>query len=137
MIGRRNFSNVISKIKKYTVGDEVRISRRITKEDLDDFTKLSGDTNPIHQAEGLETALVHGAFLNSLVSAVIGTRLPGPGTMVVQQTLNFPNKCFEGETVNVSVKLVEDRKIVKVEFSCDVDDKKTVLYGSAKLVMTK
>ncbi|XP_072377947.1 uncharacterized protein [Diabrotica undecimpunctata] len=134
----RRFSNTISKLKSFKIGDEVTISRNITKEDIDNFTLLSGDTNPIHSADGQGLGVVHGAFLNCIVSSVIGTRLPGPGTIVVHQDLNFPNKCYIGETVNVTVKLVEDRKIMKVDFKCDVVERqKTVLYGSAKLLMSK
>lgn len=131
----RAFSNVLSKFKTYKVGDQVTVTRKITKEDVEDFKRISGDTNPIHSSED---AIVHGAFLNSIVSGVIGTKLPGPGAMVAQQILNFPNKCFVGETVQITVRLTEDRKIVKVDFSCVAKNTdKIVLYGNAKLVMSK
>lgn len=132
----RRFSNVISKLKSIKIGEEVTISRQITKEDLEKFTLVSGDTNPIHSIHG-ENAVVHGAFLNSIVSSVIGTKLPGPGTIVVQQILNFPNKCYVNETVITTVKIVECRKIIKVDFSCEVDKNKVVLYGTAKLMTNK
>ncbi|KAJ8983140.1 hypothetical protein NQ317_014715 [Molorchus minor] len=112
----------------YKVGDQVTVSRKITKEDVDNFMRLSGDTNPIHASGTSKNPIVHGALLNSIVSSVIGTRLPGPGTVVVQQTLNFPNKCLVGETVNVTVKLVDDRKIIKVEFRCETKNE-TVLMN--------
>lgn len=122
----------LSKPKYYKVGDTATQKTKITKEDIEKFSKLSGDVNPIHFQE---KAIVHGAFLNSLVSAVIGNNLPGPGTLVVAQTLNFPNKCFAEEEVTVRVELVEDRKILKVTFKCEVEkESKIVLYGDAKLV---
>lgn len=137
-VGEYCYSNVISKFNRYKVGDTVTVKRRITLEDLQSFTQLSGDTNPIHSTSGQERAVVHGAFLNGLVSAVIGTRLPGPGTLVVSQNLYFPNKCYANEEVAVTVQLVEDRKIMKVKFQCDVgEEKKIVLYGDAKLVHNK
>lgn len=132
------YSNVLSKFKKYKAGDKVTVKRKLTNEDLQAFSQLSGDTNPIHSAVGQERAIVHGAFLNGLVSAVIGTRLPGPGTLVVSQNLNFPNKCYANEEVTVTVQLVEDRKIIKVEFFCEVtEEKKIVLFGDAKLIPNK
>lgn len=138
MIILRTFSNVLSKFKTYKIGDKVTVARKITKEDVEDFRRISGDTNPIHSTESMEKAVVHGAFLNSIVSSVIGTKLPGPGAMVVQEILHFPNKCFVGETVEVTVHLVEDRKIIKVDFSCATENEnKTVLHGSAKLLMAK
>lgn len=132
------YSNVLSKCKNYKVGDEVTVKRKITTEDLQSFAQLSGDTNPIHLTAEQERPIVHGAFLNGLVSAVIGTRLPGPGTLVVSQNLNFPNKCYANEEVAVTVQLVEDRKIMKVKFYCEVaEEKKIVLHGDAKLVPNK
>lgn len=135
-VSQRFYCNILSKSKKFITGDEVSVSKTITHEDVDSFSKLSGDTNPIHLKN--KEAVVHGAFLNSLVSGVIGTRLPGPGALVVEETLHFPNKCYVGETVNIKVKLVDNRKIIKVQFNCDVSDKnKTVLHGNAKLIMSK
>lgn len=133
----RHFSNVKSKTL-CDMGNQITVSRTITKEDVDNFSILSKDTNTIHVTDIPEEAVVHGAFLNSIVSGVMGTKLPGPGCLVVQQTLNFPNKCYVGETVDVTVKLIENRKILKVDFSCDVKvSNKNVLFGTAKLVMSK
>lgn len=133
----RHFSNGKSDALQ-DIGNQITVSRTVTKEDVDSFSVLSKDTNTIHASDEQKQAVVHGAFLNSIVSAVMGTKLPGPGCLVVQQTLNFPNKCYVGETVDVTVKLIENRKILKVDFSCDVKDKnKKVLFGSAKLVMSK
>lgn len=128
-------ANTLSKIKCYKIGDIATMKRKILKEDLEKFIQLSGDFNPIHSQE---KPIVPGVFLNSLVSAVIGNKLPGPGTLVVAQNLNFPNKCFTDEEVTVTVQLVEDRKILKVTFHCKVEEKsKVVLYGDAKLVRNK
>lgn len=121
----------------HNVGDTVRVLRKITASDIRKFVELSGDTNPIHSTAGSERAIVHGAFLNSLVSGVIGTQLPGPGTVVVHQVLNFPNKCFvdDGE-VMITVELVEVRKLSRVKFVCEVvQTNKVVLYGDARLII--
>lgn len=134
----RSYSNKSLEVNNIPIGKVVSASRTMTIQDIEKFTELSGDTNIIHNHERQENAVVHGAFLNSLVSAVIGTKLPGSGCLVVHQTLNFPNKCYVGETVDVTVEVVENRKIMKVDFICDVKEKKkTVLYGSAKLIMQK
>ncbi|XP_076256084.1 hydroxyacyl-thioester dehydratase type 2, mitochondrial-like [Rhynchophorus ferrugineus] len=120
------------------VGDQATLTKRISAKDVNTFMKLSGDSNPIHSSVGDQNAVVHGAYLNSLVSCIIGTKLPGAGTLVVKQTLNFPNKCFVGDTVTVTVKVLEIRKIIKVAFNCMVEeDEKVVLYGDAHLIMEK
>ncbi|CAH0557825.1 unnamed protein product [Brassicogethes aeneus] len=126
----RGFSEIA--LKDFKVGSKVFATRKITRKDLEDFARISGDFNTVHMNEGV----VHGAFLNSIVSGVIGTKLPGPGCLVVQQTLNFPKKCFINEEIKVTVELEEIRKIWKVSFNCKVEDK-TVLFGDAKLVFIK
>lgn len=124
------------------VGDVATLSKRITTEDIKKFAELSGDTNPLHldsefisNHTTFENVLVHGAHLNSLVSNVIGTLLPGPGTVVVRQDLHFPSPCYAGETVEITVKLASLRKISTVEFCCSATEGKVVLKGSAQLVL--
>lgn len=137
-IGLRQNSNILSKFKGFKEGDKVTVQRKITNEDVEAFARLSGDTNHIHFKNDHEKAIVHGAFLNGIVSAVIGTKLPGSGTLVVSQNLNFPNKCYVDEEVSVTVELLENRKIIKVKFICEtVSDKKIVLHGDAKLLINK
>lgn len=126
MIGIRRFSS------------KATFFRTVTKADLDRFAELSGDFNPIHSTNGPQRAIVHGALLNSFVSRVIGTELPGPGSVVVAQNLNFPNKCYVGDEVKVTVEMVENRKIVTVKYVCEVPQRqKVVLYGDAKLIPPK
>lgn len=131
-------SSFSSAVKPFRIGDNVTIVKHITRSDIEKFMDVSGDTNPIHVQNENEKGIVHGAFLNGLVSGVIGTMLPGPGTLVVSQTLNFPNKCFEGELVKITVTLIENRKIMKVKYECVVEEaNKTVLFGDARLVVNK
>jgi len=135
----RIFSSDNFNPKALKVGDSCTITKQISNKDIENFAKISGDTNPVHfQSDSQQRAVVHGAFLNGLVSGVIGTKLPGPGTLVISQNLNFPNKCFGGESVKITVKLVENRKIIKVDFVCEVEEqKKVVLHGDARLVVSK
>lgn len=132
----KSFSTLLPKAP--SAGEQAILTKKITASDIQKFIDLSGDSNPVHSGNIGQRALVHGAYLNSLVSCVMGTKLPGPGTLVVKQTLNFPNKCFVDDIVTVTVKILDARKIIKVEFSCDVQaENKTVLYGTAHLVMDK
>lgn len=129
---------LFSCLRSLKVGDKVAVVRKITGADVEAFTRLSGDSNPIHSTSKNERAVVHGALLNGLVSGVIGTRLPGAGTLVLSQTLNFPNKCYADEEVTVSVEISELRKIITVKFLCTVDEcRKVVLHGDAKLMLKK
>ena len=168
-----SFSLSVSSVnyfKHLKVGETASIKQRITEHSVDQFASLSGDTNPIHldkasavsHSSGFENRVVHGAFLNSLVSRVIGTILPGPGTVVVKQTLNFPSPCYVGEEVLVKVTVQEIRKISTLLFECSVEchsdidlgqqsfkihqinavdeeksetRKKIVLFGDAKVIL--
>ncbi|KAK8399155.1 hypothetical protein O3P69_004319 [Scylla paramamosain] len=66
-----------------------------------------------------------------------GTKLPGPGTLVVRQELNFPNPCYAGEEVEVTVNLANLRKIITVDFFCTATEGKVVLEGSAQLMRSQ
>jgi acyl dehydratase len=131
--------------KKVTVkgGDKVSEIRFVSQDDVDNFSKLTGDHNPIHKMQAGTSdspAIVHGALLNGLVSSVIGTRLPGPGTMVVSQTLHFTNPCYAGEQVTVTVEISSVRKIIACRFECSVNRQNkvtVVLHGEAKLIPMK
>lgn len=126
-------------------GDTASDCRKITRTDLRVFGALCGDENPVHYSgvpagDGkTQRVLVHGAFLNSLVSGVIGTKLPGPGAIVVGQNLRFPRPCLVDEEVTTVVEVKEVRKIVEVTFRCVVDiasdDPKVVMEGNAKLIL--
>lgn len=132
----RNFCSIVAKNVK--VGDCVAVERSCTLEEVQAFAKVTRDWNPIHRTkEGDDSpVIVHGAYLSGLVSAVMGTELPGPGSILAEQLLKFPSPCYAGETVLVEVEVVSARKIVECEFRCCVGEK-VVLRGSAKLIVNK
>lgn len=111
--------------------------RIITQSDVDRFAEVSGDTNYIHSTEcPPEKRCVHGAFLNAIVSGIIGTKLPGPGSIVLQQDFAFPNKCVCDVEIVISVRLIENRHIKKIAYECKQNDK-SVFTGTANIVVRK
>lgn len=116
--------------KAFAVGDRVVVLKRIGKSDVDDFARLSGDTNPIHSGD---RPLVHGVYLAGLVSGVIGTKLPGDGTVLVSKNLRFPNACYAGDQVKIEVEIQSIRKIIKCGFLCSVENK-IVMVGTADVI---
>ncbi|XP_063225395.1 hydroxyacyl-thioester dehydratase type 2, mitochondrial-like isoform X2 [Bacillus rossius redtenbacheri] len=121
--------------KQLSAGDSATVSKVVTPGDVEAFSSLTGDVNPVHFGRD---AIVPGALLNGLVSGVMGARLPGPGTKVVAQTLNFPNACPVGDQVCVTVTVTSVRKIVVCSFSCVTSrNQKTVLRGEAKLIVNR
>ena len=108
-------------------------SRHVTMEDVQNFAEVTGDLNPIHTKMGANS-IVHGAFLVGLVSAAIGTRCPGEGTIVLSQEVQFMKPCYVNSNVLINVKVVEDRKISTISFNCrNVETSEVYLEGIAKV----
>ncbi len=117
--------------------------RTITEADIVLFAGVSGDTNPVHlnHEYALETPfksrIAHGMLTASLISAVIGTRLPGPGSIYVSQTHKFRAPVRAGDTVMARAevtKLVPEKNFVELETICWVGDTK-VLQGEATVMV--
>ncbi|MBV8472080.1 MAG: MaoC family dehydratase, partial [Hyphomicrobiales bacterium] len=95
------------------VGMRETLRKGVGIEDVIRFAELSGDHNPIHLSEHFARKtrfgerIVHGLYTASLISAVIGMRLPGPGAVYVSQTLNFRGPVKIGDVVEVSVEVME------------------------------
>lgn len=95
------------------VGQAVSVKRTFAQSDLDRFAALSGDDNPIHVDADFAArtrfgrTVAHGMFLYSVVCGVLGTRLPGPGTIQVEQELMFPTATPVGEAVEIRVQVTE------------------------------
>ena len=123
-----------------SIGTQATLSRAITEDDILLFAQVSGDHNPIHlDAEYAERSLfgkriAHGFLIGSLISAVLGNDLPGPGTIYLGQTLKFLAPIHIGDTVSVTVEVValrEDKRIVTLNTACTNQHGILVLSGEA------
>jgi len=78
-----------------SVGMTETLEKTVASSDVIGFAQLTGDRNPIHLSEHFAARtsfgkrIAHGLYTASLISAVLGTRLPGPGAIYISQTLNF------------------------------------------------
>jgi 3-hydroxybutyryl-CoA dehydratase len=118
-------------------------SKTVTEADLLMFAGVSGDTNPLHLDEEFasrtmfESRIAHGMLTASLVSTVLGTKLPGPGAVYVSQAVRFLAPVRIGDTVvarAVVREIVPEKRRVKLATSCQVGDK-LVLDGEAVLMV--
>ena len=118
-------------------------SKTITEADLIMFAGVSGDTNPIHLDEEFasstmfESRIAHGMLTASLVSTVLGTKLPGPGCVYVSQSIKFLAPVRIGDTVVARASVGElqtARRRVFMTTICTVGEKK-VLDGEAVLMV--
>lgn len=93
------------------VGQDAEIVRTITEADLRAFAELTGDMNPLHvDAEycgktSFGKIVAHGMLTASLVAAVIGTKLPGPGALELSQDIHFLKPVWIGDTLRVVAKV--------------------------------
>ena len=128
----------------FTVGEEAELSKTISKADIAAYAALSGDTNPIHlddvYARGTRFGgtVAHGMLVAGLISAVLGTSLPGPGAIYMGQQLRFLAPVFPETTVTARVRVTEyDSAKGRLTLLTEVidDNNVTVITGEAKLVM--
>ncbi|XP_017141220.1 uncharacterized protein LOC108155102 isoform X2 [Drosophila miranda] len=122
------------RIVKLSSLQQFQVVKRFTQNDLEQFAQFTGDHNYIHTLDlPVEERRVHGALLNAVVAGIMGTKLPGPGTVVLEQSFKFLKPCrIETDTV-VTVRLLQSRKISTAEYDCRQNDE-IVFAGNAKLL---
>jgi 3-hydroxybutyryl-CoA dehydratase len=122
-----------------SVGMSEKLSKTVASSDVVGFAEVTGDRNPIHLSEHFAaktpfgTRIAHGLYTASLISAVLGTRLPGPGAIYISQTLNFRAPVKIGDTVEVNVEVAElipEKSRARLTCTCSVDGE-LVLDGEA------
>ena len=127
-------------IEELQVGDTARFSKTVSESDVYLFAGLTGDLNPAHVNEDyarntyFETRIAHGMLTASFISTVIGTMLPGPGTIYMRQEVNFLAPVKIGDTVTAVVEVLEimdDEKRVRLKTYCVNQDQTTVVDGEA------
>ena len=123
-----------------TVGDSASLTRTLSRDDIALFAVVSGDVNPAHlderYAEGsmFHRIIAHGMWGGALVSAVLGTRLPGPGTIYLGQDLRFRKPVGLGDAVTVTVTAKEkqpEKHIVIFDCRCSNQRGEEVISGTA------
>ncbi|MFJ1267735.1 bifunctional enoyl-CoA hydratase/phosphate acetyltransferase [Legionella lytica] len=126
-----------------SIGDSASLKRTLTQKDIELFAVMSGDVNPAHvDAEYAKTDMFHkivghGMWGASLLSTVLGTELPGPGTIYLDQTLKFESPVGIGDTITVTLTVtekVQEKNIVMLDCLCVNQFGKTVISGYAKVI---
>jgi 3-hydroxybutyryl-CoA dehydratase len=120
-------------------GHKDSIKKIFLEEDLKLFSELTFDRNPLHLDDDFEEEtsfgrrIAHGMHVSALISAVVGTKLPGPGTIFLRQTLSYPHPVYIGDEITAEVEVVSlTRKgLVNLNFSCRNQDGVLVVEGSA------
>ncbi|MFT7775982.1 bifunctional enoyl-CoA hydratase/phosphate acetyltransferase [Roseateles sp.] len=125
------------------VGDSASLERQLTQEDIQLFAVMSGDVNPAHldaeyaAATQFHGVIAHGMWGGALISALLGTQLPGPGTVYLGQTLKFRAPVRVGDRLTVTATVAakdEARRRVTLACLCVNQDGQTVIDGEASVL---
>jgi len=128
--------------KDIQIGDTAELSKTITESDIHTFAGISMDFNPVHvneefaQKSRFKQRVAHGMLTASMLSAVIGTVLPGKNTIYLTQSLKFTHPVFIGDTVTakVTVKEKKDKGILVLDTTVLNQEGSVVLEGEAKVM---
>lgn len=121
-------------------GDRAELTCVVDEADVASFVDAVGDHNPLHSDPDyaattmFKTPIAPGIFTAGLISAVIGTRLPGPGAIYLSQSLTFVKPVKAGDTITARVEiaeLVRDRNRVRLKTTCTNQRGEEVLVGEA------
>lgn len=131
-------------LEDLSVGMTASYTRTITQTEIVLFAGISGDDNPVHINEEFAAAskfkgrVAHGILTSSLISTVLGTRLPGPGAVLQSFNVNFkaPVRAEDTVTATVTVKeIIKEKKSVLLSTKCTVGET-VVIEGEARVKVT-
>lgn len=127
-------------IDELALGDRAEFSKTISESDVYRYAELTGDNNPAHVDEAyarttfFKTRIAHGMLVGGLISTILGSRLPGFGTIYLRQELNFVAPVHLGDTITASAEVVEiirEKNRVRLKTLCTNQDGLVVVEGQA------
>jgi phosphotransacetylase/acyl dehydratase len=136
MIENRTFDEI-------KVGDTASLVRTLSKEDIELFAVMSGDVNPAHvdeeyaRSDMFHKIIAHGMWGASLISTLLGTKLPGPGAIYLSQTLCFHHPVTIGDTITVTVTArAKETEHHQINFDCLCMNQRgeVVISGNAEVI---
>jgi 3-hydroxybutyryl-CoA dehydratase len=136
---------MIKERTSFTVGEEAILSKLVSDDDIKAFARISGDDNPVHMNDDYAKGtmfggrIAHGMLVAGLISAVLGTMLPGPGAIYLSQQLRFRAPVRPGDQVTARAKVTEwNPEKGRVTLLTDVMNQEgsVVIEGEARLVMS-
>jgi len=125
------------------IGDEAGFTKTITETDVYLFAGISGDFNPMHVNEAFakqtpfKTRIAHGALPQSLIAPVLGMKLPGLGTILVEISCRFKAPTFFGDTITATARVSEklaEKKWVRMGLAWTNQEGKLVAEGEAVVI---
>lgn len=131
---------------KFQVNDQVNLTRQFSLEDVDRFAAITGDFNPVHVDDDyaartiFKKRICHGMLVSSLFSALLGTKLPGEGSIYVGQDLKFIKPVYIGDTITAIVKItaiIKEKNRIILSTEAINQNNEIVITGEAKILFPK
>jgi len=128
------------------VGDSAEMAKTVTETDIALFAGVTGDFNPVHiDAVAAERSMfggrvAHGMLSAGFISAVLGMRLPGPGSVYLSQSLRFTKPVRIGDTVTARVEVLEviaAKRRVRLATTCRNQNGEVVVEGEAVVMVER
>ena len=124
------------------VGNSAEMIRTLKPQDIELFAVMSGDVNPAHvdpeyaKTDMFHHVIAHGMWGGALISAVLGTQLPGPGTIFLSQTLSFCAPVATGDTITVRIEVTQKQAKGRLLLSCTCFNQhgENVITGEARVI---
>ena len=129
--------------KDLYVGQSASVKRRVTAEDVEKFAELTGDFNGVHLDDEIAKKSIfgrrvcHGMLISSFISTVLGTCLPGEGTIYLSQELQFKKPVYLDEEIEISVEvetITQEKGIVSLKTIVTKSDGDVAVSGNAKVM---
>jgi len=140
MCGKKGADMSGKTIENLKVGDNAEFAKTVSEMDIYLYAGLSGDFNPAHINEEyakntfFKARIAHGMLSAGFISTVIGMKLPGPGTVYLDQSLKFMAPVRIGDTITARAEVVEimaEKNKVRLTTTCANQDEIIVLEGEA------
>lgn len=140
MLERKGTVMIGKTIDELKVGDAAEFAKTVSESDIYLYTGVTGDFNPAHINEEyakttfFKSRIAHGMLTAGFISAVIGAKLPGPGTIYMKQELNFLAPVRIGDTITARAEIIEiisEKNRVSLKTTCMNQDGTIVLDGKA------
>jgi 3-hydroxybutyryl-CoA dehydratase len=128
---------------KLAVGQTASYDKTITEESVLRFAELSGDSNPLHVDEKYAKQtrfgrpIAHGALTFAIISAALGTKLPGTGAIFLKQSIEFIKPVYFGDTITATVEvssILEEKELVTLSTECTNQRGELIARGEATML---
>lgn len=135
----------MSKCDGISIGDKVSIKQVAASETVIALAEISGDKNPVHLDDEYAATTIfgrriaHGLFCLGMISNLLGTQLPGKGTVLVSEQINYKKPVYIGDEIETTVEVVDimpEKDKLNMSFSCVNQDGMVVLDGSTIVRIT-